>query len=99
MDNRTIAEKLTGQAHWLESHHRNLYRVKAYRQAAATILGLDEPVEAIVARAGRKGLQSLPGIGAHLSWAIENLVRTGQFRTFNGECDSTHAPVEQPRVR
>jgi len=83
MDNRTVADKLTTHAHTLEAGHRNLYRVKAYRQAAETILGLDEPVEAIVARTGRKGLRSLPGIGAHLSLAIESLVRTGEFRTLN----------------
>jgi len=91
MDNRTVAQKLTNQAHTLETDHGNLYRVKAYRQAAETILGLDEPVEAIVARTGRKGLRSLPGIGAHLSLAIENLVRTGEFRTLNKERESSSA--------
>jgi DNA polymerase/3'-5' exonuclease PolX len=83
MDNRTVAQTLTSQAHQLEGKHGSLYRIRAYRQAAETILGLDEPVEAIVARSGRKGLRDLPGIGAHLSLTIENLVRTGEFRTFN----------------
>jgi DNA polymerase (family 10) len=88
MDNRTIAQKLTSHAHLLESEHSNLYRVKAYRRAAETILGLDEPVEAIVTRTGRKGLRSLPGIGAHLSLAIESLVRTGEFHTLHKENES-----------
>ena len=98
MDNRTVAQKLTRHAHELESEHSNLYRVKAYRRAAETSLGLDEPVETIVTRAGRKGLRSLPGIGAHLSLAIEDLVRTGEFRTLNKESESaSHAHLKQLR--
>jgi DNA polymerase/3'-5' exonuclease PolX len=85
MDNRTIAQTLTKQAHLLESERGNLYRVQAYRRAAETVLGLDEPVEEIVARQGRKGLRELPGIGPHISLAIESLVQTGEFRTVNRE--------------
>jgi DNA polymerase (family 10) len=75
MDNRDIAKKLTDHAHLLESRHDSLFRIMAYRRAAETVLGLDEPVENIVARLGRKGLQSLPGIGRHLSYTIQNLVQ------------------------
>ncbi len=81
MDNRTIAERLTGFARFLETKRSNLYRVQAYRRAAETVLGLDRPVEQIVAEKGRKGLQTLPGIGSQLSFTIENLVRTGELRT------------------
>jgi DNA polymerase/3'-5' exonuclease PolX len=97
MDNRTMAQKLTDHAHLLESQHTNLYRVKAYRRAAETILGLDEPVEEIVARSGRKGLRALPGIGEHLSLTIESLVQTGQFRTLNKGESLSDAPVQQLR--
>jgi len=75
MDNRAIAKKLTDHAHHLESTHDSLFRIMAYRRAAETVLGLDEPVENIVARLGRKGLQALPGIGRHLSYTIQNLVQ------------------------
>jgi DNA polymerase (family 10) len=85
MDNRTIAGRLTAQAHKLETERSNLFRVKAYRRAAQTILGLDRPVETIVADQGRKGLQRLPGIGSHLAHTIENLVRTGEFRSLRNE--------------
>ena len=74
MDNRTLAKKLTDQAHLLETRRESLFRIMAYRRAAETILGLDEPVENIVSRLGRKGLQALPGIGKHLSYTIESLV-------------------------
>ena len=75
MDNRAIAKKLTEYAHLLESRRESLFRITAYRRAAETVLGLDEPVENIVARLGRKGLQELPGIGRHLSYTIESLVQ------------------------
>jgi DNA polymerase (family 10) len=81
MDNRTIAQQLLKLAHSLEEKHASLYRVQAYRRAAQTILGLDQPVEAIVASAGRKALKQLPGIGVKLSVKIETLVRTGDIAT------------------
>ena len=81
MDNRTVARKLLDAAHLLEERHANLYRVQAYRRAAEMILGLDRPVEDLVAGEGRRGLKQLPGIGGRLSEKIEKLVRTGEIAT------------------
>jgi DNA polymerase (family 10) len=81
MDNRAIAERLTQHAHYLEDRAENLYRVKAYRRAAQIVLMLERPVATIVEERGREGLQELPGIGLHLSYTIDELVRTGEFRT------------------
>ena len=94
MDNRAIAERLTAYARALEGDDGNLYRVKAYRRAAETILRLDQPVADLVAQRGRKGLEALPGIGAHLACTIDRLVRTGQFRTMTPE-----AVVPEQRLR
>lgn len=85
MDNWTIAQKLIGRAHELEGRHVNLYRIRAYRRAAETVMGLDRPVEAIVAETGRKGLRQLPGIGSSIAEKIECLVRTGEFATLKEE--------------
>ncbi len=79
MDNRTLAERLRDHARRLEDEGANLYRIKAYRRAAATVLGLDQPVSQLVASRGRAGLRGLPGVGAHLSHTIDTLVRTGEF--------------------
>ncbi len=81
MDNRTIAERLTGFARYLESRRKSLYRVSAYRRAAETILNLDRAAEDIVAERGRKGLEALPGIGPQIAFAICSLVQTGVFHT------------------
>ena len=83
MDNRTIAQQLMRQARYLGDQHASLYRVRAYRQAAETVLGLDEPLEAIVAKRGLRGLQDLPGIGAHIARTLETLVHTGALPTLS----------------
>jgi hypothetical protein len=81
MDNRTIAQRLREYADYLESQEMNVYRVRAYRRAAETILALDRPLTEVVALEGRAGLEALPGIGPHLSFTLEGLARDGEFRT------------------
>ena len=85
MDNQAIAERLIDYAHHLEARQASLYRVKAYRRAAETVLTLDRPVAEMVAEQGRDALEALPGIGSHLSFTIEGLVRTGEFHTVSGD--------------
>lgn len=85
MDNRTIARRLLDYANSLGSQHGNLYRPRAYRRAADTVLRLDRPITHIVEEKGRQGLEELPGIGRHLSYTIDGLVRTGEFRTLTSD--------------
>ena len=85
MDNRTVAQRLLDMAHSLEEKHANLFRVQAYRRAAETILGLDRPVEEIVAHDGRKALKQLPGIGVKMCAKIETLVRGEEIATLKEE--------------
>lgn len=85
MDNETIAQRLLEYANYLEAREASLYRSRAYRRAAETILRLNRPAAEILAESGRDGLEQLPGIGAHLSYTIEGLVRDGEFRTLNAE--------------
>ena len=84
MSNREIARQLTDYAHFLESRRASLYRVKAYRRAAQTVLELPFPIEDLCDNEGRKGIRNLPGIGSHLSYTIEGLIRTGEFQTVDG---------------
>lgn len=101
MDNREIAQKLEEYAQYLEAREANLYRVRAYRRAAETVLGLTRPLVDLVAEKGRAGLEELPGIGVHLSFTLEELVRTGQFRTLNpdgGRIDPEQALLSLPGI-
>jgi DNA polymerase (family 10) len=83
MDNHAIAQRLLEHARILDARKDNLYRVRAYRRAADTVLTLERPVVEIVTAEGRKGLEELAGIGSHLSYTIDGLVRTGEFRTMD----------------
>jgi hypothetical protein len=84
MENQMIARRLMEYAQLLDADEDNLFRARAYRRAAEAVLGLSEPMEDLLAREGRRGLEMLPGIGSHLSFAIDQLVRTGQLRTVRG---------------
>ena len=92
MDNRTIARFLMRQARYLGDQNASLYRVRAYRQAAETVLGLDKPVEGILAERGCRGLRELPGIGAHIARTVETLVHTGALPTLNND---TYKPRDE----
>jgi putative hydrolase len=81
MNNAMIATKLAEYAGYLEGEGGNLYRARAYRRAAETVRSWARPVAEIVEEQGRAGLEALPGIGDSLAYTIEQLVRTGEFRT------------------
>jgi DNA polymerase (family 10) len=81
MGNPAIAQELIRIAHRLEAEGRSLYRIQAYRRAAETVLGLDRPLEAIVAENGARGLRELPGIGSKLAKKLVKLVQTGELST------------------
>jgi hypothetical protein len=85
MDNTTIARKLNEYATYLEGEDSNVYRVRAYRRAATTVLAQEQSLAEVVREKGRAGLEELPGIGASLAYTIEGLVRTGEFRTLRPE--------------
>ena len=73
MDNAAIAHELLRQARELAAQGDNLYRVRAYRRAAAELFGLAMPVSTIVAEHGPSGLKNLPGVGASLAKTIAGL--------------------------
>jgi hypothetical protein len=56
-------------------------------------MGLQRPVNEILAAEGRRGLEALPGIGRHLSYTLDRLVTTGEFRTLDG--NDGHIDPEQ----
>ncbi len=93
MDNATIARKLNDYATYLEGEDSNVYRVRAYRRAAATVLAQERSLAEVVNEKGRAGLEELPGIGASLAYTIEGLVRTGAFRTLRP--DAGHVDPER----
>ena len=78
MKNQDIARKLREHASDLARGGENLYRVRAFRQAAITVQGLPEEVEHLVADLGPEALKQFPGIGKSLATAIARFA-TGDF--------------------
>ena len=75
--NEDIAKQLERIAELLEGQDANPFRVQAYRRAAETLRGLDEPAHQILAREGIEGLERLPNIGERLARSIEQYVVGG----------------------
>lgn len=78
--NRQVAEVLSNIAEILELQNGNTYRIQAYRNAARGVLGLEEPVSAILARGEALPVQ---GLGQRLRKRIAELVETGTMTFYN----------------
>jgi holliday junction DNA helicase RuvA len=90
MNNHLISQKLLAHARSLHGS-ANLYRVRSYRHAAMIIDGLDRPVAELVSRGGRSALARFPGIGEHLAYTIEALLRTGKVAAYKSHRRKAHA--------
>jgi DNA polymerase (family 10) len=77
--NSLVANRLDEVAQILEEQGANLFRVGAYRRAAAMLRGLQKPIDQIVRSEGLEGLEKLPGIGETLARFIHQLVMTGRL--------------------
>lgn len=75
--NREIAWTFEDVASLMELAEESWFKVRAYRNAADTIRGLDDDLAALVA-AGRD-LTELRDIGEAIAKKIEELVRTGEL--------------------
>lgn len=75
MTNDQIARQLRDHAGALAKTGGNLYRVRAFRQAAMAVLALDRGVNEL----GADGLKGVPGIGASLAETIARYARTGEW--------------------
>lgn len=76
--NASIAEQLERIAELLEAQDANTFRVRAYRNAAGTLRGLDRPAAEILEQDGAAGLEDLPNIGEALAGVIGEVVDTGR---------------------
>ncbi len=76
--NHAIAALLKQIADLLDARDSNDFRVRAYRNAAATVEDHDRSVADLVDEGGREALQSLPGVGQGIVGVIAAHVRTGR---------------------
>jgi DNA polymerase (family 10) len=84
LDNLAAARRLEQAAKILEEQDASLYRVRAYRTAAATVRALDRPAIEILREGGRRALMELPAIGDRLAGTLEQLLLTGHIPHVEG---------------
>ncbi len=99
--NAVIARQLEEVARLLEEQAANPFRVRAYRQAAATVERLGEPAATLCVREGPEGLMALPGIGPSLARAVHIMARTGHFpmlERLQGEHDAEALLASMPGI-
>lgn len=82
MTNVEIAGAFDEMGDILEFQGANMFRVRAYRNAARVIRDLTEPLAAMVDDPDRP-LTDITGIGKDLAEKIETLVRTGELKQLN----------------
>jgi len=74
LTNDDIARRLRAHARALADRGDNLYRIRAFRQAAMAVLELREPLAEVVARGG-----AVPGVGASVAETLTVFARTGEW--------------------
>lgn len=79
--NQDIAHKLQQHARDLDQAGGNLFRSRACRKAAMSILEMARPVVEVFEASGRLGLERLPGVGKGLGYTLEVLLRSGELRS------------------
>ena len=75
--NITLANLFLTMAELLQKEETNPFRVRAYRRAAFTLAGLDEPIEDI---AQRGDIETLANIGKDLAGKIREYLDTNTIR-------------------
>lgn len=78
-NNQRIAVIFRAIADLLATQRANPYRVRAYRRAADSLLGLEEDIAEV---AGRHAVEDINGIGRELSEKIEEFLRTGTVQAY-----------------
>ena len=76
--NKSIAERLFLRTYDLFLEEARSYRQWAYRKAAWAVDEMEEDVGAIYRQQGRKGLESIKGVGKRLSREIEDWLQSAE---------------------
>ncbi|VTT96922.1 DNA-binding protein OS=Burkholderia cenocepacia GN=DT99_33995 PE=4 SV=1: HHH_8 [Gemmataceae bacterium] len=75
LSNREISQKLRERATRLAEQRDNLYRVRAFRQAAMTVLALPHELSDLVRSGGIGAIERLPGVGKSLAQTLADYLK------------------------
>ena len=79
MDNKQIALILLDISRILEMKEENVFKIRAYQNAARSLEGIGEEAHDLIAQ-GK--LKDVPGIGKTIAEKIEELDRTGKLQYY-----------------
>lgn len=79
LSNAALATRLDEVASLLEEQQANPYRVRAYRNAAASLRHLDTPIDDLYRHLGLAGLEALPAVGESIARSLRALLTTGRL--------------------
>lgn len=85
MTNADVVQKLREHAGALGRSGANLYRVRAFRQAAVAVLAAGREAEEVVAEGGREKLQREFAIGESIAETIAEYLRSGVWLPHGGK--------------
>lgn len=100
-ENAAIAGRFEEVGRLLEEQKASLYRVRAYRAAAARLRALDRPAASILREEGLGGLERLPDIGSVLASSIRTILTTGRLpilERLRGEIDPERLLASVPGI-
>ncbi len=78
--NSQVGDRLREMADLIEQQGASPFRVNAYRRAAESILASASGVDELYRADGLAGLVALPGVGAGIGSAIQEMLVTGRFQ-------------------
>jgi DNA polymerase (family X) len=78
-DNAAVGALLREAASILQRQRANPFRIRAFERAADTLDALPQDVRQLVADGGPEALNQLPGIGAGIGAAIQEILATGRW--------------------
>ena len=81
MKNQELAQIFYEIADYLEMEEVQ-FKPYAYQKAALTLETLEEDVEEIYKKGGRKALEKIPGVGKSIAQQIEEYLKTGEIRHY-----------------
>ncbi|MCB4457886.1 DNA-binding protein [Leisingera sp. McT4-56] len=79
-ENSRIAEQLNRYSNLLESQGGDGFRIRAYRNAAARVAELRQPLRTLYQEGGGAALIGLPAIGRGIAAAIAEILTTGRWQ-------------------
>src|SRR3990172_12395520 len=83
MRNAELAQIFREIALYLEMKEEP-FKPRAYDKVAYALEALEEPVAEIYRRGGVKALRTIPGVGQAIAEKIEEMIRTGKLRYYEG---------------